>query len=136
MIRSRFFRSHLPPVVMDIPLRSLAWNGPNVDQPIDVTDALEDGRVSSTPHPDDEIEQPKGYSIKCTLKADRTEFAETLQNALMAVDPITVTLQLDGVDAPITGLPVGVTKVPYPGDQNEAELSVKPEGHDKLHPYF
>lgn len=121
---------------METPLQSLTWNGPNADAPIDVTDALQSGRVSATPHPDEAIDHPKGYSVKLTLKDDSTAFAEALQDALLAVDPITVTIQLDGVDAPIADLPVGVTKVPYPGDQNEAELSVKPEGHDKLHPYF
>lgn len=121
---------------MNRALQSLTWNGPAVDEPIDVTDALESGRVSATPHPDDTIDQPKGYTIELTLKADSTAFAEVLQDALMALDPITVTLQLDGVDSPIADLPVGVTKVPYPGDQNEAELSVKPDGHDRLHPYF
>ncbi len=121
---------------MEKPLRSLTWNGPDADAPVDVTDALVDGRVSATPHPDDDVDTPKGYSIELTLKTDSTAFAEALQEALMALDPITVTLRLDDVDTPIADLPVGVTKVPYPGDQDEAELSVKPEGHDKLHPYF
>lgn len=121
---------------MEKPIRSLSWNGPDVDEPIDVTDALADGRVSATPHPDDSVDQPKGYSVELTLKNDSTTFAKALQEGLMAVDPITVTLQFDEADAPVSDLPVGVTKVPYPGDQNEAELSVKPDGHDKLHSHF
>ncbi|MFB6097973.1 MAG: hypothetical protein ABEK84_02465 [Salinibacter sp.] len=47
-----------------------------------------------------------------------------------------VTLHLEGLDPPIPDLPVSVSKVPYPGDQNTAELGVPPEGHDKLHEHF
>ena len=54
----------------------------------------------------------------------------------MSLDPPTVTIQLEGVDEPIADVPVGVSKVPHLGEQNEAELSVKPEGHDHVHPHF
>jgi hypothetical protein len=42
---------------------------------------------------------------------------------------------LETVDEQPT-LPVSVSKVPYPGEQNTAEMGVKPAAHDRLHPYF
>ncbi|PSQ97788.1 MAG: hypothetical protein BRD55_01230 [Bacteroidetes bacterium SW_9_63_38] len=121
---------------MDRPIRTLHWTAPDADQPTDVMEAVTEAVLSATPHPDENIDRPKGYSVILTLAPDRTAFAEELQQALMALDPATVTLELDDADARISDLPVGVSKVPYPGEQNEAELSVKPEGHEKLHPYF
>jgi len=121
---------------MKRPIHSIEWTGPDDDAPTDVTDAVTEAYVSATPHPSDDIDEPKGYSIVLTLKPDSTAFAEALQGALVAFDPMTVSLQLEGADDAIPDLPVGVTRVPHLGDQNEAELSVKPEGHDQLHPYF
>lgn len=120
---------------MQKPIRSLKWKRPNDESATDVTDAIQEGIVSATPHPDDDIDRPKGYSLRLTLKPDRTDFAESLRNALMDVEPATVTIRLDGVDEPIADVPVNVSKVPYPGDQNVAEMGVPPEGHDKLHSY-
>jgi hypothetical protein len=121
---------------MDRPIRTLHWTGPDADQPTDVTGAVDTAVLSATPHPDASIDQPKGYSVVLTLKPDSTAFAETLQEALVAFDPMSVSLQLEGTDAVIEDLPVGVTRVPHLGEQNEAELSVKPDGHATLHPYF
>jgi len=121
---------------MNRPIRSLEWKPPADDQYTDVTDALVEGVVSATPHPDEDVDDPKGYSIKLTLQPDSTAFAEALQDGLMALDPVRVSVRLRGVDATIAGVPVGVTKVPHLGEQNEAELSVKPEGHDQFRPYF
>lgn len=121
---------------MDRPIRTLHWTAPDAHQPTDVTDAVETAVLSATPHPDENIDRPKGYSVVLTLKPDSTAFAGELQDALVAFDPATVTLKLEDSDAPISDLPVGVSKVPHPGEQNEAELSVKPEGHDQLHPHF
>jgi hypothetical protein len=59
-----------------------------------------------------------------------------LQDALLSVEPARVLVHLEGLDASICDLPVSVSKVPYPGDQNTAELGVPPEGHDMLHEYF
>jgi len=121
---------------MDRSIRSIEWQPPGSDTPRDVTDAIETGVVSATPHPDDAVDDPKGYSVKLTLTAGAHTFADELQDALLSVDPATVTVHLDGVDTPLEDVPVGVTKVPYPGEQNDAELSVKPEGHGQFHPYF
>ena len=121
---------------MDRLIRAIKWHPPGADTARDVTDDIETGVVSATPHPDDAVDDPKGYSVKLTLTPDAEAFAEELQDALLSVDPAAVTVHLDGVDDPISDVPVGVTKVPYPGEQNEAELSVKPEGHDQFHPHF
>lgn len=121
---------------MDRPIRSITWMPPDADTARDVTDAIEAGVVSSTPHPDDAIDRPKGYSVELTLTPDSAAFASELRDALLSVDPAEVTLRLEGVDEAISGVPVGVSKVPHLGEQNEAELSVKPEGHDRFHPHF
>lgn len=47
-----------------------------------------------------------------------------------------VSLRLEGVDASISNVPVGVSKMPHLGEQNEAELGVKPDSHDKFHDHF
>lgn len=122
--------------MMDRPIRAIEWRPPGADTARDVTDDIETGVVSATPHPDDAVDEPKGYSVKLTLTVDAEAFADELQDALLSVDPAAITVHLDGVDAAIESVPVGVTKVPYPGEQNEAELSVKPEGHDQFHPHF
>lgn len=121
---------------MEKAIRSIRWTSPDADTATDVTDAVENGVVSATPHPDDAIDRPKGYTVQLTLKPDSDPFAEELQEALLSLDPPEVTLHLEGVDEPISDVPVGVTKVPHLGEQNEAELSVKPEGHDQLHSHF
>jgi hypothetical protein len=114
---------------MDRPLRTIKWKAPDADRYTDVT-------VSATPHPDDTVDRPKGYAVKMILKPDSTAFADELQETLMALDPAAVTLQFEDGDAEVADVPVGVTRVPHLGEQNEAELSVKPEGHDALHPHF
>lgn len=116
-------------------IQSITWKRPGADAAIDVTDALDDGVVSPTPHPSDDVDHPKGYSLHLTLKPDATDFAEDLRHALMDVEPATVTVRLETVDEQLT-LPVSVSKVPYPGEQNTAEMGVKPAAHDRLHPYF
>jgi hypothetical protein len=121
---------------MDRPIRAIEWQPPGASAARDVTNAIETGVVSATPHPDDAVDDPKGYSVKLTLTADAEAFADELQDALLSVDPAAVTVHLDDIDAPIEDVPVGVTKVPYPGEQNDAELSVKPEGHAQFHPHF
>ena len=121
---------------MDRSIRSIEWKSPGGDAFVDVTAAIKKGVVSATPHPDEDVDDPKGYSIKLTLQPDSTAFAEALREGLMALDPARVSVRLEGVDATIADVPVGVTKVPHLGEQNEAELSVKPEGHDLFHEYF
>jgi hypothetical protein len=121
---------------MPRPIRHIEWKRSSDDAFTNVTDAIEKGTVSATPHPDPEIEHPKGYSVTLTLKSDSTDFADALQAALLDVDPAEVNVHLKGLDTPITGLPVSVSKVPYPGDQNIAELGVPPEGHDQFHEHF
>lgn len=121
---------------MEKQIRRVEWKRPSSAAFTDITDALTAAEVSATPHPDDEIDHPKGYSLKLTLSDESTALAEELQAALMDMDPVLVTLSLDGVEAPIEEVPVSVSKVPYPGEQNVAELGVKPEAHDRFHPYF
>lgn len=121
---------------MNRDIRSIEWKRPNGDTATDVTEAIEDVIVSSTPHPDEEMPHPKGYSVKMTLKPDSTAFADELQEALMNFETAEVTLHLEGVDDPISNVPVGVSKMPHLGEQNEAELGVKPDGHEQFHPYF
>ncbi len=121
---------------MDLRIDQIEWRRPDDEAFTDITDALSDAVVSATPHPDDEVEPPKGYSLKLTLRDDSTELAEDLQAALMDLDPARVTLRLAGAEAPIKDVPVSVSRVPYPGEQNVAELGVPPEGHDAFHPYF
>jgi len=117
-------------------IRQIEWKRSSDDAFTDVTDAIEAGTVSATPHPDPDVDRPKGYSVTLTLKPDSTEFADALQAALLDIDPAEVNVQLDGISDPVRGLPVSVSKVPYPGDQNVAELGVPPEGHDQLHEHF
>ena len=117
-------------------IQSIEWARPGAGADADLTDAIEEGNVTATPHPNDAVDESKGYTVHLTLKSDQTALAEEFQEALLDVEPSTVTLQLEGVDEPIREVPVGVTKVPYPGDQNDAELSVKPEGHGALHEHF
>ncbi len=123
-------------MVMDRAIRSIEWSRADDDTFTDVTDAIEHGVVSATPHPDPDVDRPKGYSVKLTLTPDGTAFADALQEAMLDLDPPKVTLQLEGEDDVIADVPVGVTKVPHLGEQNEAELSVKPDGHDQFHDHF
>ena len=121
---------------MEKRIRRIKWKRPTDDAFTDITDALSAAVVSATPHPDDEIDHPKGYSLKLTLHDDSTDLAEDLQSALMDMDPARATLHLEDIDAPITDVPVNVSRVPYPGEQNVAELGVTPEGHEAFHQYF
>jgi len=118
---------------MELSITRVAWRRPGDDTATDITDALQDAILSVTPHPDPEVERPKGYKVVLTLKDDSTDLAENLQAALMDMDPARMTIHLEGADAPVEDLPVSVSKVPYPGEQNRAELGVKPEGHDTLY---
>ena len=117
-------------------IQHIEWKRSGATTYTDVTGAIEKGSVSATPHPDPDVDRPKGYSVTLILRPDSTEFADELQTALLDVDPAEVNVLLDGLDDPIHELPVSVSKVPYPGDQNTAELSAPPEGHEALHKYF
>jgi hypothetical protein len=125
---------------MERPIQSITWKRADDEQPTDVTDRIASGVLIAKPHPDDDIEDPKGYTVKLTLRADSQAFAEALQHALMDLDPPRVTLQLEGLAAPVEDLPVNVSKVPYPGDGDDAqpvaEMGVKPEAHERLHEHF
>lgn len=101
-----------------------------------MTDAIEEGEISATPHPDKDVHHPKGYSVTLTLKPDRTAFADDLEEAVLDVEAPQVTVALGGADKPVARIPVSVSKVPYPPDQRVAELSVTPEGHEQLHDHF
>ena len=114
----------------------IEWKRSSEANYTDVTEAIEARTVSATPHPDPEIEQPEGYAVTLTLKPDRTDFADELQTTLLDIEPARGTLHLEGVDAPITDLSISVSKVPYPGEQDVAELGVPPESHNKLHEHF
>ena len=122
--------------VMPRSIRQIAWKRAEDASYTDVTDAIEEGTIAVTPHPDEEIDRPKGYSITLTLKSDSTAFADDLQAALLDMEPAKLTVHLDGFDEPAEDVPVSVSKVPYPGDQNTAELGVPPDGHEKLHEYY
>jgi len=121
---------------MERPIDTIAWKRPDDTAFTDITDAIDEGVISATPHPDDDIDRPKGYSLKLVLKPESTGLASDLQAALMDMEPATVRLRMADVSEPIKALPVSVSKVPYPGEQNVAELGVKPDGHERLHPYF
>lgn len=114
-------------------IRQIAWKRAEDASYTDITDAIEEGTISATPHPDAEVDRPKGYSITLTLKPDSTALADDLQAALLDLEPAKLTVHLDGLDEPVEDLPVSVSKVPYPGDQNTAELGVPPDGHEQLH---
>jgi hypothetical protein len=114
-------------------IRQIAWKRAEDASYTDITDAIEEGSTSATPHPDAEVDQPKGYSITLTLKPDSTALADDLQAALLDLEPAELTVYLDGLDEPVEDVPVSVSKVPYPGDQNTAELGVPPDGHEQLH---
>jgi len=117
-------------------IQRIEWKRSSETNYTDVTDAIQDGTVSAMPHPNPEIDQPKGYSVTLTLKPESTDFADELRSALLDVDPAAVTLRPDDLDASVQDLPVSVSKVPHPGDQNGTELGVPPEGHDRLHEHF
>lgn len=119
----------------DRPIRSIKWKRPGADSFSDITDAIEEGVVSATLHPDESIDRPKGYSVRLVLKDESTELAEELQQALLDMEPSTLVVRLEGEETPVD-IPVSVSKVPYPGEQNIAEMGVPPEGHDTLHEYF
>jgi hypothetical protein len=121
---------------MERAIRSIRWKRPEAESATDVTDAVEEAVLSATPHPDDDVDEPKGYSVKLRLKPGSSAFAEDIQEALMNFETAEVTIRLDGVDEPIANVPVGVSKMPHLGEQNAAEFGVKPEGHERLHPYF
>jgi hypothetical protein len=117
-------------------IQQIEWKRASDDAYTDITGAVEAGTVSATPHPDDSVDRPKGYSVRLTLKPDSTALAEALQDALLDMDPARLNVQLDGAESPIRALPVSVSKVPHLGTQNTAELGVPPEGHEQLHNHF
>jgi len=117
-------------------IQQIEWKRASDDAYTDITDAIDEGVLSATPHPDDTIDRPKGYSIRLTLKPRSTELAEHLREALLDVEPARMTVHLNGIEAPIPDLPVSVSKVPHLGTQNTAELGVPPEGHDSLHEHL
>jgi hypothetical protein len=117
-------------------IQQIEWKRASDDAYTDITAAIEEGSLSATPHPDDTVDRPKGYSVRLTLKPDSTALAEALRDALLDMDPARMIVHLDGVEAPIRDLPVSVSKVPHLGTQNTAELGVPPEGHDQLHDHF
>ncbi|MFP4229015.1 MAG: hypothetical protein ACLFTE_09330, partial [Salinivenus sp.] len=94
---------------MERRIERIKWRRPEADVFTDITDALSDAVVSATPHPDDDIDHPKGYSLKLTLRDDSTDLADDLQAALMDMEPARVTLTLAGVDTPIRDVPVNVS---------------------------
>jgi hypothetical protein len=114
-------------------IQQITWKRSSETDYTDVTGAVEAGTVSATPHPNPDVDRPKGYTVTLTLAPDSTAFANDLQEALLDVDPARLTVHLDGMDEPIEGLPVSVSKVPHLGTQNTAELGVPPDGHDLLH---
>lgn len=117
-------------------LRRIKWKRARDETYTDITDAIVEGAVSATPHPDPDTDRPKGYSVTLILHPESTGLAGNLQSALLDVNPARLTLQIEGADAPIRDLPASVSKVPYLDDQPKAELGVPPEGHDKLRTYF
>jgi len=117
-------------------IQHITWKRSDAAKYTDITDAIVEGSLSATPHPDAEVNRPKGYSITLRLKPESTALADALQAALLDVEPARITIRLAGADAPISALPVSVSKVPHLDDQPIAELGVPPEGHDKLHEYF
>lgn len=117
-------------------IQKIEWKRSGAADYTDITDAIDEGTVTATSHPDPAVDRPKGYSVTLTLTPDSTDLASELQDALLDVDPAEVSIHLEGLDEPIRELPVSVSKVPHPGDQNVAELGVPPEGHDKLHERF
>lgn len=121
---------------MEYTIRTVEWKRAQDDEAVDVTDALDAAVLSPTPHPDPDVNRPKGYTIKLTLKPDRTSLASEFQEAMLDLDPPTVSLTLQGHDDTLRALSVNVSKVPYPGDQNVAELGIKPEDHDRVHDYL
>lgn len=117
-------------------IQQLKWKRASDGAYTDITDAVAEGVLSATPHPDDTIDRPKGYSIRLTLKPSSTKLAEDLREALLDVEPARRTVYLEDIEEPVSDLPVSVSKVPHLGTQNTAELGVPPEGPDKLHAYF
>ncbi|WP_103029428.1 hypothetical protein [Salinibacter altiplanensis] len=121
---------------MSRPIQQVKWKRASDDSYTDITDAIDEGVLSATPHPEEAIDRPKGYSVQLTLAPDSTDLAGALQEALLDLDPARMVLHLEGVEEPISSLPVSVSKVPHLGTQNTAELGVPSEGHDKLHGYI
>lgn len=117
-------------------IQQIEWKRASDAAYTDITDAIKEGVLSATPHPDDTIDRPKGYSIRLTLAPNSTDLAEDLRETLLDTEPARMTVHLDGIEEPISELPVSVSKVPHLGTQNTAELGVPPEGHDKLHEHF
>jgi hypothetical protein len=117
-------------------IQHLQWKRADADAYTDITDAIAEGTVSATPHPAPDVNRPKGYSVVLTLHPHSTALADALQAALLDVEPARLSLRLEGVETPVSDLPVSVSKVPHLDAQPTAEMGVPPEGHDQLHPLF
>lgn len=126
------------PIRVGLPkeIQSIQWKRTHDESRTDVTNAVREATISATPHPDESIAEPKGYTVTLTLDPDNTAFAQALEEALLDVQAPEVTVEFAGVDAPVNDIPVSVTKVPYLPDQCVAELSVTPEGQERLHSHF
>lgn len=48
-------------------IQSIQWKRAHDEAPTDVTDAVQEGTISATRHPDDHVE-PKGYTVTLTLE--------------------------------------------------------------------
>ena len=128
---------------MERPIHSIQWQRAGAESPIDITDQLDEAVVSATPHPDENVNRPKGYTVKLTLKPESASLAQELQEALMDVENGRLTVRLADTDEPAT-VPARISKVPYldddaadiPREQRVAELPIPSEGHDQLHDHF
>lgn len=120
---------------MERALRRVQWKRPDWDAYADVTDAVENAVVSATPYPDEGIDRPKGYSVLLRLRPDSTELAAEIRRALMSFETVQLTLEFEAGEE-VAGIPAGVSKMPHLGEQNTAEFSVKPDGHDLLREHF
>ena len=124
-------------------IQSIQWQRAGADAAVDITDQLDEAVISATPHPDESMPHPKGYTIKLILHPESMNLAQMLQEALMDTEYGQLTVRLAGTDEPAT-VPVRVSKVPYlgganddpPREQRTAELPVPYEGHDQLHAHF
>lgn len=95
-------------------IQSIHWKRAHDAAPTDVTETIQEGTISATRHPDDNVAEPKDYTVTLTLDPDSAAFAEALEEALLDVQTSQVTDELVGVDEPVDNTPVSVSKGPYP----------------------
>ena len=72
-------------------LRRIKWKRARDETYTDITDAIVEGAVSATPHPDPDTDRPKGYSVTLILHPESTGLAGNLQSALLDVNPARLT---------------------------------------------